>query len=180
MKRAAAERALKTALAQRSGPTGGQITGDTRFRVVAALWLAGIERAVTDGERSATTAELYARQLHNHVLSALGELRIREVTVSRTDAFLREVRLRSGAPTARTCRSVVSGVLGVAVRYDAVPTNAAREVSRIPAKATREPRALTDEERRALLARAERRPGDGGPGRAGPGDLVTRDRATYR
>lgn len=106
-----------------------------------------------DGERSVTTGDLYARQLRTYVLLALGELRVREVTVSRVDAFLREVRQRNGVPTARTCRSMVSGVLGLAVRHDAVSTNAARETSRIPAKPAREPRALITAEGRALRAR---------------------------
>jgi integrase len=55
------------------------------------------------------------------------------------------------AATAKSCRSVISGVMGLAVRYGAVMANPVREVERIEAKPTREPRALTMEERVELL-----------------------------
>ena len=55
------------------------------------------------------------------------------------------------ASTAKSCRSVISGVMGLAVRYGAIMANPVREVERIEAKPRREPRALTMAERVELL-----------------------------
>ena len=61
-------------------------------------------------------------------------------------------RLASVGPaTATSCRSVISGVMGLAVRQGAIMANPVREVERIEARPKREPRALTDEERPQLL-----------------------------
>jgi integrase len=49
--------------------------------------------------------------------------------------------------TTKTCRTVVSGVMGLAVRHEAVLYNPAREVSRIPGGRRKVPRALTTDER---------------------------------
>lgn len=56
---------------------------------------------------------------------------------------------------AKTCRSILSGALGYALRHDAVQFNAARGTTPLSAKPKRSPRALTDEERAAWLARLE-------------------------
>jgi integrase len=55
------------------------------------------------------------------------------------------------AATAKSCRSVISGVMGLAVRYGAIMTNPVREVERIESKPKREPRALSMAERVALF-----------------------------
>jgi integrase len=55
------------------------------------------------------------------------------------------------AATAKSCRSVISGVMGLAVRYGAVMTNPVREVERIEARPAREPRALSPVERVRFL-----------------------------
>lgn len=143
--RAAAQRALLGRLAQRSG-NAGDITADTRFRVAATRWLAGITAAVEAGERSPSTAAAYRLLLDRHVLPGMGDLRLREATTGRIDAFLTAIRASSGAPTAKSCRTVISGVLGYAARHDAVTTNATRNTGAISVKPRKQPRALTVDE----------------------------------
>jgi integrase len=58
---------------------------------------------------------------------------------------------RDGA-LAKTCRSVISGVMGLAVRYGAITSNPVREVERIEVVTKKSPRALSDEEIAAWLA----------------------------
>lgn len=150
--RAAAERNLKAALQDRTGATGGAITGDTRFAEVAELWFTGIGAAVQDGRRSPGTADQYRGHLDRCVLPGLGALRIREVTVPRVDAFLTATRANRGAASAKTCRAIISGVLGLAVRHGALATNPTRDAGRIEGRRKRTPRALTLAERTLWLA----------------------------
>jgi hypothetical protein len=85
---AAAIRELKKALRDRSGPDVGEITGETRFKVIADLFLAETKR-----RRISTTYDTYALHMRNHVLPAYGELRAREITVVRIARFLRACEL---------------------------------------------------------------------------------------
>jgi len=157
--RTAARNNLLGALKER---TGGRersgLTPESRFSVAAGLWLADVVAAGESGIVSPNTAELYERQLRNHVLPALGALRLREVTTPRVDVFLRSVRDSQSVPTARTCRSVVSGVMRLAIRYGAATVNPTREVTRIGGAGGRRPRALTPAERTRWLAQLEADP----------------------
>src|SRR3954447_24595666 len=58
----------------------GDLTGLTRFRDAADVWLEGLDDLVEQGRRSPGTVATYRRQLHNHVLPALGEMRLGEIT----------------------------------------------------------------------------------------------------
>lgn len=153
---AAARNRLLEAIRDRAGPAGtAELAGESRFSVAAALWLAQVQAAADLGELSPNTAELYERQLRNHVLPALGALRLREVTVPRVEAFLRATRKRHSAASTKTIRSVVSGVMGLAARHGAVATNPTKEVSPIKGDSKRAPRALTATERARWLAQLE-------------------------
>lgn len=86
-----------------------------------------------------------------HILPALGEVRLAEATTPLIDKVVGAIKADVSAATAKSCRSVISGVLGLAVRYGAVSHNPVREVERIEAKPSKEPRALTAEERARLI-----------------------------
>lgn len=151
---AVAKNRLREELRDRAnqGPTDG-LTRDSRFSTAAAEWLDGVELLVAQGRRSPTTAQLYRLILTTHVTPGLGELRLRELTVPRLDRFVQTVRLHKGAPTAKLVRTVVSGVLGLAVRHGAIPTNPVRDIGRVDAPPARPPRALTPDERREWIDR---------------------------
>ncbi|NIK61460.1 helix-turn-helix domain-containing protein [Kribbella shirazensis] len=110
------------------------------------LWERRFEGLVADGTRSPTTLATYRRALKNHVRPAIGELHISEATTQRLDVVLTDIKDHAGAPTARTCRAVISGAMNLAVRYGAITTNPAREVDAIEARPKSSPRALTAEE----------------------------------
>jgi integrase len=57
-----------------------------------------------------------------------------------------------GPATGRTCRSIVSGVMGLAVRHGAVVANPTRELERLSTQPKRRPRSLTDAERARWFA----------------------------
>lgn len=155
----AARNGLLEALRDRSRTAGGgELTGDSRFREAAALWLAWVQGMADAGDRSPNTVQLYGRLLAVHVLPALGALQLREVTTPRVDALLGAVRARRSAATVKTIRSVVSGVLGLAVRHGALTVNTTREAARIPGGLRRGPRALTAGEQDRWLVQLEADP----------------------
>jgi integrase len=133
----------------------GELTAMTRFRQAADLWLHKVDLMVAEGRRSPGTVDTYRRQLRNHVLPAMGEVRLGEATTPLVDKVIGAIKVDVSAATAKSCRSVVSGVMSLAVRYGAVPTNPVREVERIEARPKREPRSLTIQERIELLRRLQ-------------------------
>jgi integrase len=129
----------------------GDLTAMTRFADAADLWLAKVDEMVSEGRRSPGTIDTYRRQLRNHILRAMGEVRLGEATTPLVDKVIAAIKADVGPATARSCRSVISGVMGLAVRYGAIAHNPVREVERIESRVRREPRALTMAERAELL-----------------------------
>ncbi len=143
----AARSALASALVERTAPAGDDIAPDARLSAVAVVWLAEVEASA----RAINTIRRYREVLEDHVLPGVGGLMVREATVPRLDRFLKTITERVGAPTAKLCRTVLSGMLGLAVRHGAAPTNPLRDVAGITV-VKRDPRALTLDEVRALRA----------------------------
>lgn len=146
--RASAERRLREALRDRVEPSGGDISGDTKLRVLADMWRTEIQASdLADGSK-----ELYLRDLDSKVLPAMGELSIREARVPRCDAFLKSVRQNSGQGKAKSCKTVLSLLMAVAVRHGVIDTNPVREVAKIPRGHTK-PKALTVDEESTVLTK---------------------------
>ena len=155
-----AENALKRKLKNRAAP-GGQITPDMKLADLADAWFATVTES--DG-----TKDTYRRNIDRHLKPLLGGVRIRELTTGRADAYLTAVRtprtaeyttpkgktrqtLVGGPSAALTARSVLSLMMGLAVRHDAAEYNPVRETTPPPA-ATTKARALTLEEYKRLRA----------------------------
>ena len=154
-----AENKLKTALMARNWMSrDGELSGVDRFAKAAEIWRQSIESKVARGIRSPGTLETYERSLKLHVLPALGEVRLLEIAPPLLDRFLKMVSDSAGGPTAKLCRSVISGTLGLAVRYGALATNPVRDADRLTARPPKEPRALTLEERQLLLKKLDADP----------------------
>ncbi|TDW70605.1 site-specific recombinase XerD [Kribbella pratensis] len=128
----AATSKLQNALRERAKMgKAGTWTPNHRFNEVADAWVQEIDELVQDGSRSPRTVQSYKSVLKKHVRPALGELRLAEVTTARVDTFIHKVKAKSGVPTAKLCRSVTSGVMGVAVRSGPLDANPVREIRRI-------------------------------------------------
>lgn len=147
--KAAAERALVTALRDRAHFDGGNtITPNTRLSIVAEMYWAEIE----DSPRSPSTKGLYRDRIDQQVLPALGEVRLREVTVGLVDRHLAAVKAKHGNAVAKTTKTVLSGICGLSCRHDAMVTNPCRDVSRISTKPKKSPRSLELDEIREVRA----------------------------
>jgi len=153
--KAGAQNALRTALAEQTRLSGGHgLSGLDRFEKAAQLWRESINTMVKRGSRSPGTLATYDGHLSTKILPALGRVRLGEISPQLIDRFLRTLASTVGVPTARTCRSIVSGVLGVAVRYGALASNPVRDAARLEGgRPNKQPRALTAAERVDLFAR---------------------------
>ncbi len=142
---AKAERNLLKALRDEIESAGDSITGSTTVTALSKIWLTDPDLTETC---TAQTVERYTDSLDQQVLPALGEYMLREVTVSRVDRFLRN--LAASTPgLAKTARSVLNGMVKLAVRHDAIRSNPVRDV-RLPSKPKRPVEALTVVEVAAL------------------------------
>lgn len=142
---AAAERALTGSLADRTAPTGELITADTRLSALATAWLLEIDRS----DLASNTRGRYRELIVKHITPGVGGLTIREATVGPLDRFIVGVTERTGAATAKGCRTVLSAMLGLAARHDATPRNSVRDTSPVTTE-QRAVRALSEREVRAL------------------------------
>lgn len=146
---------LRIALKERSnlGRRGaGVLSASHRFSEARALWRKQLTTLLKQGRRSPRTLDTYRSTINNFVSPAFDEVRLGEMTTPLVDAFIAKVRDEVGVSTAKLCRSVMSGIMGVAVRKGAVGANPVREVESIEAVTTKVPRAMTGAERRAFLA----------------------------
>jgi integrase len=145
--KAAADAALKAALRDRMRfGMAEELTPDTAVKVAAEQWFAGLKG------KSPSTTQVYRRILDHQVLPSLGALRLRELTVGTVDRFLRAVTAKHGPGTAKTTRSVLSGVCGLAARHDALDRNPVRDAGAIETKPKTAAKALTAAEAQRLLA----------------------------
>lgn len=122
--KSAASQALKLKLDDRKQLGTGEITPETKFKVLAEEWYAD---KLTEGLAYRTT-ERHRQALDTYILGALGELRLREATTGRLDRFIRVIGKNIGGPTANIVKGILSGIMGMAARYDAVPSNPVTDV----------------------------------------------------
>ena len=153
--KAAAERALKTALTDRQTPSKErEVIPTSTFAKVAELWFVELQGLVDSGQRSPGTLDTYRSIYRTHVKPGMGALRVREITTPLVDRMLSAIKVKS-ASRARTAKIIVSGVMRYAARHGAITVNPVREVGRIDSTPVRRPRALTAEERTQWLGAVE-------------------------
>jgi integrase len=121
---AAAQRRLERILRDRLSSAGDDITGETKLAALGDSWLA--ELALSD--LAPQTVERYRNILRKVVVPGLGGVRVREATVSTIDRFLKATAAKTPS-LARQAKVVLSGMLGMAARHDAIRANPVREVA---------------------------------------------------
>jgi len=100
------------------------------------VWL----RELDESDRAIRTKITYRDVWTRHVEPAVGALLLRDARVSRIDAVIRQLREQSGPGPAKHAKVILSGVLGLAVRHDALDANPVRDLT--PARSKRKPRSL--------------------------------------
>lgn len=138
---------LHAALKERKRTSSEQDIGpDSYVKDVVALWWAQLGRRVAAGKASPGTARTYRVYVDSLVLPRLGNLRVREVTVGRVDDVLQAAITEKGPSAAKTTRAIISNVMGLAARRDAIDANPTREAEAIEAPTKSPARALTLDE----------------------------------
>jgi integrase len=143
--------------AKRAGSDG--LTGTDRFSVGAELFMANLKALIDDGVRKHGTYETYRYHLGKNVLPRIGNLRFVEATTPRLNKAIVGIKDEVGAASAKTCKSIISGTMALAVRDGAITLNPVREISIVGKARRKPPRALSTEEREQwfeLLSQNER------------------------
>ncbi len=159
--KARAQAQLKAAIAERSTPTrgSGALRADMSLTDAGEVWLEQVERP--DSGLAASTQAQYRDAYRRLVVGgSVAGLTLREVNrVPVLRRYLQGVADAHGTGSAKTARSVLSGILGMAVGDGVLDANAMREVR--PVKGHRKDtdrnteRALTREERDHLVKVAD-------------------------
>lgn len=140
----AARSSLNQALAERSRiSTAGEITADTMVADLCEVWF----KELGDRDLSPNTVQQYRDRLDSQIVPKMQGLRIREAaTVSRCDRLIKETKEEHGAAVAKMTKTVLSGVLGLAARHDAIEANPVRDTAPVSAKAKKRARSLSLDE----------------------------------
>ena len=140
---------------RREASTGsrGEITAQTRVSRVAEMFIEDVKAEVKTGAKSPGTLYSYQSVLKNHVELQLGELRVGEAgQVWLLDDHIKLVRDEVSLSTAKTTRSVLSGIMHLCVMHGALDRNPIRDCSRLKGGRPKKPRGLNEEERAAWRA----------------------------
>lgn len=128
--KAKAKRNLQDELDGRVSKGTGKLTENSRISDAAELYLKKIRKTCVG-----TTYDGYACHVRNHVVPALGQLRIPECTVSRLEDMFDDLADSGLALSSRqVIRAVTGGVLQVAVRHEVLVRNPVKDMSRLSAR----------------------------------------------
>lgn len=124
-----AETALKRALTTIQAATAVDVKRETRMRDLGERFL------TSKADRAPRTVETYTHSVRKVIVPRIGDLAVSEATAERLQRTLDLIAAENGPGEAKKARAVLSGMLGLAARSDAVKTNPVRELAQIQAKA---------------------------------------------
>jgi len=145
-----ARRKLLAALTTIKATSSGTINQHTPLRRLAERYMENKR----SGGVAPTTLAAYDRTINKIIVPAIGDLAVLEATPERLQRFMDHVITAHGPASAKMSRAVLSGMLGLAVRNDAVRTNAVRELERV-AQRRDGATALSADQLQNLLVRAD-------------------------
>jgi integrase len=151
---------LRTILKERAKRGGSDGLKPTdRFSAGAELFMANLKALINEGVRAPGTYDTYRYHLDKNILPRLGELRFFEATTPLVNKTIVGIKDEIGVASAKTCKSIISGTMAIAVRDGALSSNPVREIAIVSNSRRKPPRALSKEEREQwfeLLSQDER------------------------
>lgn len=126
--RAKAEAALKRALTDIQVSTASEVKRETRIRDLGERFL------LAKANRAPRTVETYTHSVRKVIVPRIGDLAVSEATADRLQRTVDAITAENGPGEAKKARAVLSGMMGLAARSDAVKTNPVRELAPIQAK----------------------------------------------
>lgn len=142
--------ALKLAITERQDPTASAVTGHMRVKLLIDVYL---EDVAARASLAPTSRERYAKLAVDLIKPGMGDLQVREITVPAINRFLAAIARKHGYGTAKMTRSVLSGMVQLAIDHGALRDNPVRQARRLEAPRRRAPRALSLAEHAELLDR---------------------------
>lgn len=127
--RAKAETALRKALTEIQASSAVDVKRETRLRDLGERFLKA------KAGRAARTVDTYTHSVQRVIVPRIGDLSVSEATPERLQRFLDVVTAENGPGAAKTARAVLSGMLGLATRSDALRHNPVRELAPVEARA---------------------------------------------
>lgn len=124
-----AEEALRRALTTIKESTTSEVKRETRVRDLGERFL------TAKAGRSPRTVEDYTYIVRKVIVPLIGDLSVSEATADRLQRVLDDVAAERGPGQAKKTRAVLSGMMGLAARSDAVRANPVRELARVEGKA---------------------------------------------
>jgi integrase len=121
--RTKAELALRKALVTITASAAVEVRREMRLSVLADRFL---QSKANLAPRSVDT---YRQTIEHHIKPNIGELAISEATTERLQRFVTRVQLENGPGAAKACRAVLSGMMGLAARSDAIRGNPVRDLA---------------------------------------------------
>ncbi len=155
-----ARQAVRDAIREQfSASPRSSLSSHSRFEDVARLWLEQYRTDAENGIYSLTSVDTYSDHLRNHVLPAVGNLRLVEITPPVINSLCQNKLKSYSLSLAKHTKAVVSNVLTFAVQAGALPSNPAKEIAPLSerrAKTKRKKaRALTAEQVLDFLAKLD-------------------------
>ncbi|WKT89561.1 tyrosine-type recombinase/integrase [Microbacterium maritypicum] len=126
---AKAEAALKHALTTLQAGTAAEVKRETRIKDLGERFL------LSKADRAPRTVETYTHSVRRVIVPRIGELAVSEATADRLQRALDAIAAENGPGEAKKARAVLSGMMGLAARSDAVAINPVRALAPIEAKA---------------------------------------------
>lgn len=125
--KAKAVASLKSAAANLVVAGGVETRRETKLSDLADRFLA------SKADLAPRSIDAYTHSIEKVIKPRIGDVAVSEATPERLQRFLDAVRLENGPGAAKRTRSVLSGMLGLAARSDAIRQNPVRELS-LPSK----------------------------------------------
>jgi integrase len=116
---------LKQALTEIQVSTAADVKRETRVRDLGERFL------LSKAKLSPRTLGDYKRIVHNVINPRIGDLAIAEATADRLQRTIDAIAAEKGPGAAQNARAVLSGMMGLAARSDAVKANPVRELASV-------------------------------------------------
>lgn len=127
--RAKAVAKLRQALTEAQASAGVDVKRETRISDLGRRFLEA------KAGRAPRTVDAYRHSVDRVIVPRIGDLSIAEATPDRLQRFIDLVARENGPGAAKTARAVLSGMMGLAARSDAIRANPVRELAAVEGKA---------------------------------------------
>lgn len=120
-----AELALRRALLTITASSSAEVKRETKLRELADRFLE------SKSSRAPRTIDTYRQTIDHLVKPKIGSLTVAEASTERLGRFITQITVDNGPGAAKACRAVLSGMMGIAARTDAIRVNPVREIAHI-------------------------------------------------